>query len=205
MTMNKYFLLLIALLITVSAYTIPTDSLFLNIPDNLLPTLTRKQRYELAEYFKAGKKDSVQNIFEKNAILLKYDTAECHIFIKTSASGSTEIKRLKIDSTVLIGIITTVNTPVKQSSLDFFTEDWKSVTYTIQTPNYKAWLDEKKLDESLVEKLWINTLLDKKYYSMWFGSSNELFVENNVLKTLTTEDLKLVKPFFVDKNIVVKL
>lgn len=203
--MIRNFVLTVVLFLTTTVFSaIPTDSLFLSIPDNLLPTISRKQRFEMAEYFKAGKKDSVPNIFGKNAILIKYDTAECHIIIRTSTTGTTEIKRINTEKGTLTGIINTVNSPVKTSNLHFYSEDWRPANYSISFPDYKAWIDEMKLSESKIEKTWVEKLLDKKYYSVSFGNTNELIVGNNVLETLCTEDANLVKPFFIPKNIIVK-
>ncbi len=181
---------------------IPTDSVFLKMPDNLLPTLARKQRYELAEYYKAGKADSVPNLFGHNSILQKYDTASCHILLKTSYTGTTEIKKFTFsDNKLVFGIIQTVDQPFKNSNIQFFTEDWQPLKIAVDIPDFKTWINEKQLLESGLEPVWIKNLLQNKYFSMHFTESNELEIENNVLSTLSLEDLKMVEPFFENKTI----
>lgn len=203
--MIRIKLLLIAVILSGTAFGIPVDSLFLKAPATVLPTLSKKQRYELAEYFKAGKSDSVPNLFGRNTLLLKYDTANCHIVIKTSATGTTEIKRFKFpDGNLILGVINTVNKPLKYSVLNFYNEEWLPVTVQIDFPDYRQWVNEKQLAESTTEAGWVLNLLQKKYFSMHFSETNELEFENNVLSTLNVEDLKLAEPFFLNKTISVK-
>lgn len=202
---NRLKSVIVAVFFVGSAFSIPTDSLFLNIPANILPTLSKKQRFELAEYSKAAKPDSVPNLFGRNTILLKYDTAACHIVVKTSETGTTEIKRFKFSNGEnIIGVIYTVNMPVEYSSLNFYNENWQSVSITVNMPDYTHWIDEKLFAKSGIEVAWVANLLNKKYFSIRFNDSNELEIKNNVINTLTIEDRKMVEPFFVNKNLTLK-
>jgi len=204
--MRNILLISINLLIAATLSAIPTDSLFVKMPDKILPTLSQKQRFELAEYFKAGKADSVPNLFGRNTILQKYDTANCHIVLKTSLTGLTEIKRIIIsENKTLIGIIQTVNQPFKISNIQFFTENWQPYRLVVNFPELNSWINEKKQTDSGVDSAWIKNLLRKSVFSMNFNDSNELEIENNVLNTLSTEDKKLIEPIFENKKISVKI
>ena len=204
--MKKLFQILAVLLLAyTSAFSSTTDSLFIKLPDNLIPTLTTKQRYELTEYFKAGKNDSVKNLVGSNTILLKYDTASCHIIVKTSATGSTEIKRLNASNhSFSIAIINTISQPIMFSTLSFYNENWQRIAIKVELPETKSWINYTKITTSDIETSWIETLLDKKYYSMKFNDSNELDVRNNVLSTLSVADRKLVEPYLIDKSIQIQ-
>ena len=182
-----------------------TDSLFLKMPDNLLPTLARKQRFELAEYFKAGKADSVPNLFGNKTIIQKYDTTNCHIILKTSITGTTEIKKFTFSTGEnIIGIIQSVNQPFRFSNIQFFTETWQPFQLTIELPDYQTWINQTQLIESNLNSIWVKNLLQKSYFSMQFTETNELEIENNVLNTLNVDDLKMVMPFFVSKTVQIK-
>jgi hypothetical protein len=204
--MKKLFqILAVLLLASTSAFSITTDSLFIKLPDNLIPTLTSKQRYELTEYFKSGKNDSVKNLVGSNTILQKYDTASCHIIVKTSAIGTTEIKRLNTsNNSFSIAIINTISQPIMFSTLSFYNESWQRIAIKIELPETKSWINYSKITPSDIEASWIETLLDKKYYSMKFNDSNELDVRNNVLSTLSVADRKLAEPYFIDKSIQIQ-
>lgn len=204
--MKKLFqILAVLLLASTSAFSITTDSLFIKLPDNLIPTLTSKQRYELTEYFKSGKNDSVKNLVGSNTILQKYDTASCHIIVKTSGIGTTEIKRLNTsNNSFSIAIINTISQPIMFSTLSFYNESWQRIAIKIELPETKSWINYSKITTSDIEASWIETLLDKKYYSMKFNDSNELDVRNNVLSTLSVADRKLAEPYFIDKSIQIQ-
>jgi hypothetical protein len=193
------------LLASTSAFSSTTDSLFIKLPDNLIPTLTSKQRYELSEYFKSGKNDSVKNLVGSNTILQKYDTASCHIIVKTSGIGTTEIKRLNAsNNSFSIAIINTISQPIMFSTLSFYNESWQRIAIKIELPETKSWINYSKITTSDIEASWIETLLDKKYYSMKFNDSNELDVRNNVLSTLSVADRKLAELYFIDKSIQIQ-
>jgi hypothetical protein len=204
--MKKLFqILAVLLLASTSAFSSTTDSLFIKLPDNLIPTLTSKQRYELSEYFKSGKNDSVKNLVGSNTILQKYDTASCHIIVKTSGIGTTEIKRLNAsNNSFSIAIINTISQPIMFSTLSFYNESWQRIAIKIELPETKSWINYSKITTSDIEASWIETLLDKKYYSMKFNDSNELDVRNNVLSTLSVADRKLAEPYFIDKSIQIQ-
>jgi hypothetical protein len=204
--MKKLFqILAVLLLASTSAFSITTDSLFIKLPDNLIPTLTSKQRYELTEYFKSGKNDSVKNLVGSNTILQKYDTASCHIIVKTSGIGTTEIKRLNAsNNSFSIAIINTISQPIMFSTLSFYNESWQRIAIKIELPETKSWINYSKITTSDIEASWIETLLDKKYYSMKFNDSNELDVRNNVLSTLSVADRKLAELYFIDKSIQIQ-
>jgi hypothetical protein len=204
--MKKLFqILAVLLLASTSAFSSTTDSLFIKLPDNLIPTLTSKQRYELTEYFKSGKNDSVKNLVGSNTILQKYDTASCHIIVKTSGIGTTEIKRLNAsNNSFSIAIINTISQPIMFSTLSFYNESWQRIAIKIELPETKSWINYSKITTSDIEASWIETLLDKKYYSMKFNDSNELDVRNNVLSTLSVADRKLAEPYFIDKSIQIQ-
>ncbi|MFZ4581609.1 MAG: DUF3256 family protein [Paludibacter sp.] len=205
--MKSLIQLIVAFLIaSTSVFSSNTDSIFIKLPGNLIPMLTAKQRYELAEYFKAGKKDSVKNLVGSNSILLKYDTTLCHIIVKTSAIGTTEIKQINLPNNVFsIAIINTISQPIMYSNIYFYDEKWQILAPKIELPSTSSWINFAKLNTSNVEESWIKTLLDKKYYSMKFNDSNELEVQNNVLSTLSMDDRKLAEPYFMDKSIQIQL
>jgi len=88
--------------------------------------------------------------------------------------------------------------------VQFFTETWQPYQLPIELPDYQTWIDQKQLLETGLDFIWVKNLLQKSYFSMQFSELNELEIENNVLNTLNMEDLKLVKPFFVNKTVQIK-
>lgn len=204
-TKNK--LLAVALFCFSIAFAEPTDSIFVKMPNHLVPSLNAKQRFELAEYAKAGKKDSVMNMFNKKIVLQKYDTAKCIIELQTSESSFLELRKLSIPQykTPVIGLIQTVYLPLKYSTISFYTENWKLITHTVSLPTLDQWIEKDKIMTSSNSEALIKSILDKKYYSFSFSENNELIVENNVLSTLSVEDKKICSEFLISTPITVKI
>jgi hypothetical protein len=90
------------------------------------------------------------------------------------------------------------------STLSFYNESWQRIAIKIELPETKSWINYSKITPSDIEASWIETLLDKKYYSMKFNDSNELDVRNNVLSTLSVADRKLAELYFIDKSIQIQ-
>ncbi len=203
----KNNILTLALLCSCFVYALPTDSIFIKMPQVLIPSLSPKQRFELAEYAKAGKKDSVTNLFNKKIILQKYDTATCSILLKTTETSSLEIRRLNFPSYKMpvLGVIHIVELPVKYATIRFYTESWQPLAIQLHLPSTEQWIDTEKLKASSLSVTLIKSMLDKKYFSFSFADNNELEVQNNVLSTLTKEERKTAAEFFINKSISIKI
>jgi len=75
---NKHLVIVIISIIsgTISAQNIGT--VFLNMPENFMPTLTKQQRFELLEYSKVNRNDSVKNRFGNFSSVQIYDSINHH-------------------------------------------------------------------------------------------------------------------------------
>lgn len=203
----KNNLLALALMCSCFAFSIPTDSIFIKMPNHLIPSLSPKQRFELAEYAKAGKKDSVLNQFNKKVILQKYDTASCSISLRTTETSTIELRRLNMPSfdKAVLALIQTVELPTKLSTITFYTEIWQPINIQLQLPTIDQWIDNEKLKTTSISDTLVKSMLDKKYFSLSFTDNNELEIQNHVLTTLSKEEKKTVADFFLDKTITIKI
>lgn len=200
--MKRYIPSILISIFSVTLFAMPTDSVFIHLPDNILPTLGAKQRFEMTEYFKAGKADSTQNLFGKNAVITLYDTLNCHIRLVTSATGTTEIKRFyTADNSEIYGVINTVNTPVKTSSVCFYNANWRKLKYKIILPESGKWIDEEKCKTEKADYDQMKNIVRIAYYSLRFDADNQLIIENNTLSTLSEEDRKKVEKVWNEKSI----
>lgn len=196
--------LLIFIYLTVNA--IPTDSVFINMPDKIMPLLNKKQRFEMAEYFKAGKPDSTKNAFGNNAILKKYDTVRCHLLVACSQNSTTEIMRLLTDKNDSIyAVIETVSQPIKYSSLMFYNLKWQKINLKISLPSSSEWLSKAKPEENITDQEQLNKIIQISFMSYSFDDNGQLMVENNTLSSLSMEDKKLIEPFWEIKTIRISI
>jgi hypothetical protein len=60
---TKILLLVFLCTISFSANAQKVGELFLSMPDKILPTLSKQQRFEMLEYSKLNRRDSVKNKF----------------------------------------------------------------------------------------------------------------------------------------------
>lgn len=101
-------------------------TLFIGMPDSIIPTLTRSDRLDFLDYMDSGMKARVRNKLGGESVMTLFE--ENMLSIQTSRSGRMDmllLKRGKDEN--LICIIRTVNAKYEDSRLSFFTEDWKSV------------------------------------------------------------------------------
>lgn len=180
---------------------------YVNMPDALNPTLTKQNRLELVEYYKAHQSDSIANKFGNQVYLLSLDTLNERIVVKNTASTTFEMKVLNLeDSTKVIGIIRTVCAPVCLSSVEFYDMKWNSIPIEFKMPEAVEWLVEKNIPADKIDTLWVKNVLGISFISLSFSSENQLIVAtNNTLDFLSDADRKIITPFITDKPILFKL
>ena len=105
----------------------------------------------------------------------------------------------------VLGVIHTVELPVKYATIRFYTESWQPLAIQLHLPSTEQWIDTEKLKASSLSVTLIKSMLDKKYFSFSFADNNELEVQNNVLSTLTKEERKTAAEFFINKSISIKI
>ena len=82
--MNNSILLCCMLQITQGVFAQTVEKWYVNMPDGLNPTLSKQNRLELLEYYKAGQGDSVTNRYGNQARLLAYDSISQSIVVKNT-------------------------------------------------------------------------------------------------------------------------
>ena len=188
-----------------SAQTV--DKYYVNMPDELNPTLSKQNRLELIEYHKAGKGDSIANRFGNQAFLLSLDTLNNRLAVKNTASSTFEMKVLNLnDSTQSIGIIRTVCGSICQSSVEFYDTAWHQIPLQFTMPKAVNWLNEASLSTATVDKQWVANVLGTSFVSLGFDATKQqITAKNNSLEFLSESDRKIISPFVIDKLLIYKL
>ena len=109
----------------VSASAQSMDSLFVHIPNEVLPMLVRNTRLDMLDLYNCGMKAEVENDFGGRACLLQKDSV--HLLVQTSNVSRLELRVLPSDGDTLLGCVRTVETPAAYSQVQFFTRNWKPV------------------------------------------------------------------------------
>ncbi len=206
-TINKHLVIAVISIIsgTISAQNIGTA--FLNMPENYIPTLTKQQRFELFEYSKVNRNDSVKNRFGNFSAVQTYDSINQHLIVKTTPISSVELKLLAIkDSDYGIGVIRTVKSPVSLSDVKFYDKNWQTVSLHFQMPKATDWLKLDSLNREDIDKKWVYQLLESSFISLNFSKTGSAIeAKNNSLDFLSIEDKKIISPLVDDKKLIFEL
>ena len=101
-------------------------TLFLSMPDSIIPTLTQSDRMDFLDYMDSGMKARARNKLGGESVMTQFE--ENMLSIQTSQAGRMDMLLLpKGKNETLICIIRTVNARYEDSRLSFFTQDWQPV------------------------------------------------------------------------------
>ena len=121
-------------------------TLFIGMPDSIMPTLTKSERMDFLDYLDSGMKAIVENKLggESEMTMLK----ENMLTVMTSRSGRLDMVLFKKkDGKNLICIIRTVTARYSDSSISFYTEEWNPVPLKrlIELPVFDDYLTKEAL------------------------------------------------------------
>ena len=121
-------------------------TLFIDMPDSIMPTLTKSDRMYFLDFMDYGMKAKAQNKLggESEMTLLQ----ENKLTVKTSESGQLDMALFrKNDGKGLICIIRTATARYADSRISFYTEDWKPVPLKglIELPQFDDYLTKEAL------------------------------------------------------------
>lgn len=105
-------------------------TLFVNMPDSLSPLLTKVNREDCIDFLESKMKAQVENRFGKKSEMT--DLSKGYIRMQMSAQSTWQMKVLALnDSTNVICTVSTVCAPACDSSIHFYTDDWKPLTTSL--------------------------------------------------------------------------
>lgn len=181
------------------AFAQKIDHYYVEMPDMLNPVISKQQRMELLEYFKADMGDSIENRFNKQTRIFSLDTINNHILVQNTDVSTFEMKLLESNNDTIIGIIKTICAPICRSTVDFYNLNWqKRPDIAFKYPKTTDWIAADKIDESEYEN--IRNILNADFISLSFDSiSNNIIAKNNTLEFLDAKDKEQLTPII--KNI----
>lgn len=204
---NNSIQLCCVLLFTQSVFAQTVEKWFVNMPDGLNPTLSKQNRLELLEYYKAGQGDSVTNRYGNQARLVAFDSINQCVVVKNTSSSTFGMKMFNLeDSSTVIGLISTVCAPVCQSYIQFYDTAWNSIPIQFTMPRAIEWLNKNSLENMNLDKQWVENVLENSFVTLAFDAAkNTIIAQNNSLEFMNEIDRKLISPFINDKPFVYKL
>ncbi|MCD8176264.1 MAG: DUF3256 family protein [Tannerellaceae bacterium] len=143
--MKKYIVVVCFFLLTVGAKAQDMSRYFIDIPDRLLPQLEAEWRKDLVDLYKEGKEARLQNLIGGESSIEKL--TDDYLLLRSSSRGTVEMKLLPlVNNTHIICMITTVDGPVADSRIDFFTTEWTPLEASgLYTPVTGEWFRKENI------------------------------------------------------------
>ena len=205
---TKILLLVFLCTISFSANAQKVGELFLSMPDKILPTLSKQQRFEMLEYSKLNRRDSVRNKFNEYVSIQHYDSINQLITFNTTKNNLTETKIFEMENgSAVVAVINTVLQPVRLSTIQFYnTTNWQPMLLFTDIPTAKQWLISENTENADIDLDWLNKHLGNSYLSFTFSKEKPAIeVENHLVDFLSIEDKKIIANLLSNKPLIYKL
>lgn len=194
---KTFIILLVGLLFfTPIGFTKTIEDIYINMPDSLNPTLSKQNRLELLEYYKAGQKDSIRNRFGNKAIVINLDSINNLLTIKNTPVSTFQLKIFVVNTKPTIGIISTVCSSICQSYVQFYDTSWHVMPLKFEMPKAEEWLKMDSLVGAKTDQQWIINKMKISFISLEFAVDKLAIVaKNNSMQFISEEEKKWVEPF----------
>jgi hypothetical protein len=101
-------------------------AVFANMPDKLIPQLESAWRKDLVELYRSGKEARLENMMHGFSVLKKLTSG--YLLLQTTECSTVEMKLLPlVNNTHVLCMVTTVNGPVPDSRIAFFSTAWETL------------------------------------------------------------------------------
>ena len=126
--MKRYICLLLLTICVAGAMAQDMKTVFTSMPDARIPLLEEAWRKDLIALYESGKesgkKAALKNMMDGNSSLEKL--TDDYLLIQLTEQSTVEMKLLPlVNNTHIVCVITTVNGPVPDSRLEFYTTEWQ--------------------------------------------------------------------------------
>ncbi len=128
--------------------------LFINMPDSLMPALTKSDRMDFIDFMDSGMKARVRNKLGGESVMTAF--SDNSLTVMTSQSGRLDMILLpRKKGTKLICIVKTVYADFVDSRLSFYDEDWTpiDVRNLIELPQFDDYLTKEALKNDSLDDL----------------------------------------------------
>lgn len=97
----------------------PAIDAFINAPQEVFPTIDHMTSMDMADYFNSGSPKPSKNNFKGDCRIIS--ASDSQLTLSTSDVSEVELSLLPMKSDTIIMVVTTLNTPVPDSDVKFYT------------------------------------------------------------------------------------
>lgn len=155
--MKRLIITAICVILSLGAHAKSMEEIWGCIPDSIIPYIDRAHRVQMTEYIRMGLKGDVDNSLAGKSVI---DTLTAdYIHLTLNESAIMELKKLPWnDSDSLLCVVTTWKGPAEESTVRFYSQDWKA----INLPNAFNGKNFANLADNLTQK---PDTMDEKRFS----------------------------------------
>ncbi len=157
---KKLFLLTAVILACAGSWAQDIRSLFINMPDSIMPAITRSMRMDFIDYMDSGMKAQDRNKLGGQSAMTAF--SERALTVMTSASGRMDMVLFdRKGGGILICLINTAVTGYEDSRLAFYHGDWSPVDTDrlLEIPQLSDYLTRDALKNDSINSFLNSSLL----------------------------------------------
>ena len=191
--------LIFSILICVFAWGVKAqeiDALFVSMPDKNIPQLEDAWRKDLVDLYKSGKEARLKNTM--NGFSTLKNLTSDYLLLQVTDRSTIEMKLLPlVNNTNVICLVKTVNGPVPDSRIEFFTTEWEPLAASdLFTPVEADWFIKEDADKNSTAFLDAASRLEMDLIQYSLSPENlTLTATYTTPQYLSQEDRKIVTPF----------
>lgn len=149
-------------------------SLFINMPNQHTAHLESAWRKDLVELYNLGEEARVQNMMNGTSVLKKLTPD--YLLLQKTGRSTLEMKLLPlVNNTYVLCVIKTVNGPVSDSKVEFYTTEWEPLDATdLYTPASTDWFFKNDIDKTSEDYLFAVSRLDMELIHYQLDADREV-------------------------------
>lgn len=192
-------LFILSILLSVSALCSNAQDMaavFTAMPDQKIPQLEHAWRKDLIDLYTAGKEAKLKNTMNGYSTLQKLTPD--YLLLETTERSTMEMKLLPlVNKTYVVCVITTVNGPVPDSRVEFFTTEWQPLeSEDMFVPVEAGWFLKEEADKTDPAYLDAISRLDMNLIHYTLSPDNEQLTATYTTPLyLSKEEREKVLPF----------
>lgn len=146
--MKRLFLFFWMLAAAVAGQAQDMAAVFTAMPDEKIPQLEHAWRKDLVDLYQAGKEARLKNTMNGYSVLQQLTPD--YLLLRTTGQSTVEMKMLPlINNTYVVCVVTTVDGPVSDSRVAFYTTAWEPLAAVdLFTPVAAEWFIKKDIDKN---------------------------------------------------------
>lgn len=194
--MKRFFLSIVFAVLVLGVKGQNMAPVFTAMPDQYIPQLENEWRKDLIDLYNSGKEARLQNTMNGFSVLKKL--TDNYLLLQVTDESTVEMKLFPlVNNTNIICVVNTVNGPVPDSRIAFYTTEWKPLDMAdLFTPVSSEWFVKENVDKKSEAYQKAAVYLDMNLIKYTLSpDSFTLTATYNTPLYLGKEERKLVAPF----------